>query len=175
MFSVPECDTLVLWSQRLAHRVAPDEIDIAADLVIAYAAGGAERRALFLRPRTDPGSFGTGLALFLPLVCQALDAAYTTLRAVLSDPSVANIVAISGLVFSYRQARNEHRQTDSQRPAGPAADAIDATTDQVRAEFERAGLPTQEAERKATEVLGELLHDPVSATEFLDRLHGDRP
>jgi hypothetical protein len=28
-----------LWSQRLARRVASDEIDIAVDLVAAYAAG----------------------------------------------------------------------------------------------------------------------------------------
>ena len=175
MFQPSQPDLLTLWSTRLAQRVAPEEIDIAADLAVAYAAGGAERRTLFLQPRTDPGSFGTGLGLFLPHLWQALDTAYTVLRAVLGDPSVANIVAIAGLVLSYRQSRKGNRQASTVRPTGSAADSIDVAIDQVRSGLERAGLSPEEAEQKAIDTIEELLRDPASAASFLDQLRRNRP
>ena len=41
---------LATWSERIAARVAPDEIDLAPDVLMAYVAGGAARRQLFTGP-----------------------------------------------------------------------------------------------------------------------------
>lgn len=170
MFQESHSDPPAPWPQRFAHRVAPDEIDIADDLAAAYAAGGAKRQQLFLRPRTDPGSFGIGVGLLLPYLWQALDTAYPLLRAVLSDPVLANVLSIAGLVLSCRRHPGEAHPTEAVRPAGAAADSLDAAIDHLRDRLAAAGLPVADAEQKAIDVVEVMLADPESATSFLGHL-----
>jgi hypothetical protein len=120
--------------------VVPDELDIAADVEQAYAAGGRTRRDLFRSGVVDPGSFGVGIAgvgmvLLLPYVLHALDAAHLAVRGFLHDRS---------------------RQT--------TAHSL------VAHELRTSGRPVEETELIAAEVLDELNRDPATAVAFLDFL-----
>jgi hypothetical protein len=137
-----ERDVLANWAQRLAARVAPDEIDFAPDVLAAYLAGGAARRQLFAGPRADPGAFGVGLPLVLPHVIDALAHCYLLVKAFLGDPAVNSAIATANLVVALRQLRKAESSTVS----------------------------APEAEAMAGEVLSLLATDPSSATRFLDIL-----
>lgn len=165
MNQLSQSDSLTVWAHRLAHRVAPDESDIAADLAFAYAAGGVQRQELFVPVRTDPGPAGDGVGRFLPHLWHALDDAYPVLRAVLSDPVVGNVAAIAELVLAQRRTRE-----DVARPTTPAARWTNSAVDQLRDGLEPTGLSHAEAEQAAIDIVEEMLADPASAADFLDRL-----
>lgn len=165
MVQTSQADSFSVWPERLAQLVAPDEADIASELAAVYAAGGAKRQELFLRPRTDPGSAVTEGGPFLPYLWQALDETYPVLRAVLSDAVVASVVAISGRVLSNRRTGQGLAQA-----ATPAARWTDAAVNRLRDGLAPAGLSRADAEKKAVDVVEEMLTDPASAADFLDRL-----
>jgi hypothetical protein len=118
--SVPSSptDPLASWAERLAARVAPDEIDVALDVVAAYVEGGAARRGLFAGPRADPGAFGAGLPLVLPYVIDALAHCSSVVRAFLGEPAVSTAVATASLVVAIRQLRQGRK---SEPPVNEAA------------------------------------------------------
>lgn len=165
MFETSEADPLVLWARRLARKVAPGETDIAVDLALDYAAGDSQGDRPIPPPRADPASSAAASSPFLPCLWQALDAAYPVLRALLSDPVVGNVVAIAGPVLAQRRTGRRGTLTVS-----PAARWTSAAIDRVRDGLASAGLPSAEAEQLADDVVEELLTDPVSAADFLDRL-----
>lgn len=128
------------WSERIAFRVVPDEVEVASDVELAYAAGGRARRDLFRTGVVDPGSFGVGIAgvgmvLLLPYVLHALDSAHLAVRRFLRD-----------------------------RDAHPVAHSL------VAHELRNSGRPAEEAGRLAGEVLEVLTRDPEGADAFLDFL-----
>ena len=61
------------WSMKLAEEIAPDEVDLAPDMVDAYISGGREREDLFRQEGTVQGAFGAGVDLALvPLVLDSI-------------------------------------------------------------------------------------------------------
>jgi hypothetical protein len=165
MVQTSQSDPFTVWPERLAHLVAPDETDIATDLAVAYAAGGTQRQELFLRPDTDPGSSGAEPGPFLPYLWRALDEAYPVLRAVLSDTVVENVVAIAGRALSNRRTGQGGAQATT-----PAARWTDAAVSLLRDGLTFTGLPSADTEGKAVDIVEEMLTDPASAADFLDRL-----
>ncbi|MDN5749929.1 MAG: hypothetical protein L0H64_15665 [Pseudonocardia sp.] len=167
-----ETSPLATWSERLARRVAPDEIDLAPDLAVAYATGGADRRALFDGPRADPGAFGAGAAMFLPVVFDALAASYTVVKGFLGDPAVGSLLATASLVAAVRSRR---AGTGAPRTNPPGEDAevarrADAAVEEVRSQLEAKGAPSDLAADAAVSAVGVLAEDPAGAMLFLDDL-----
>lgn len=156
MIRTSPANAFSLWPGRLAQRVAPDEADVAEELALAYAAGGDRRKQLF--PGDTTGAF-------LPHLWRALDTAYPMLRALLSDSVVANVVPAARGVFSRRRSDKGRA-----RLTGPASRWINTTIDMVRDALLPAGLPSAEAERIALDIVEEMMGDPASAADFLDRL-----
>jgi len=180
---IVETDVLATWSERIAARVAPDEIDLAPDVLTAYVAGGAVRRQLFTGPRADPGAFGAGLPLVLPYVVDALVHCYTVVKGFLGDPAVNSLIATASLGVALRQSRKTGSARDESATATPdapgqaadvqaaesevvgrAADAVAALT----ARLEEAPVTVGRAEAVAGEVLTTLATDPSGAVCFLD-------
>ncbi|GAB3979964.1 hypothetical protein GCM10029978_076760 [Actinoallomurus acanthiterrae] len=94
------------WSERIARRVTPDEVDFAADVGEAYSAGGDSRAALFDRPGAEPGGFGLVSAIGeLPVVLAALADTGRVLRHALATQELGNAVAVASLWVSLRGAR----------------------------------------------------------------------
>lgn len=154
-------DPLALWARRLARRVAPEEVDVAADLAVEYASSEDTGDGPVPSPRADP----TPSAPLLPVLWQALDNAYLVLRALLSGPVVGNVSAIAKPVLARRRAGRGGMLT-----ASPAARWTGVAIDRLRDGLAAAGLSPAEAERIADDVVEELLTDPESAADFLDRL-----
>jgi hypothetical protein len=87
-------DVVQRWSERIAQRVAPEEADFAADVGVAYAAGGQARKDLLPRPGVQPGAFGPGAyAADLPLILRGLADAANMLLAFLRSPYLSNTLA----------------------------------------------------------------------------------
>lgn len=190
---VPECDVLARWAERLAARVAPDEIDFAADVLAAYLGGGVARRQLFAGPRADPGAFGASLPLVLPHVVDALAHCCLIVKGFLGDPAVNSAIATANLAVALQQLRKAESREGSatgsgaRQPAGdgqiadsPGPDVsavelevVDRAADSVTvltARLRGASVTAARAEAVAGEVLTTLATDPSSATRFLDIL-----
>jgi len=177
-----EQDPVVDWSERIARRVAPDEIDSAGEMAAAYARGGRERRDLFRSSATGPGAFGaTALAVVWPYVLRALHLMASELIAVLRDPALANATAVAALGLAWRE-RGSRAGDEVARAARPAApDAVSPETKRAVERLEHAltgmeriladdGIEPHEI--RVEELLAQLLTDPAAAAEFLQRLGG---
>jgi hypothetical protein len=159
-------DVVAGWAVRIATRVVPDELDFAAEVGQAYAAGGKARSDLFPRPGAEPGGFGvTAMTEELPVILQALADAAGTLRDLLATKELGNVVALVGLVVALRRGKSDVKS--------PEAAALDTAQHDLRAGLENSGLPGPRAEEVAYDLLEELLSDPDGAREFLRRLRGE--
>lgn len=106
-------DAVAEWAMRIAERVAPDEVDFAAEVGRAYASGGKARAALFPRPGAEPGGFGPATMIGdLPVVLRALADSAESLRHLLATRELGNIVAIVTLAVAARQGRSGARKPD---------------------------------------------------------------
>ena len=170
-------DVLDVWSERLAARVAPDEIDIAPDVFRAYAAGGSRRRALFAPPRADPGAFGAGLAVVLPVIAAALESCATAICDFLAQDAVNTTVATAGLLVALRQLRQgrsagaetAHRSEPPAVEEAPpeVVEGAAASLGALAARLQESVATADRAEAMAAEVLAELARDPAGAAQFL--------
>lgn len=189
-----EQDLVVDWSERIARRVAPDEIDSAGEMAAAYARGGRARRDLFRSSATGPGAFGaTALAIVWPYVLRALHLMASELIAVLRDPALANATAVTALGLAWRErgsrAGDETARAarpaapDTVAPASPASPASLASPAANRAverlEHALTGMERiladdgiEPHEIRVEDLLAQLLTDPAAAAEFLQRLGG---
>ncbi|MGI5200649.1 hypothetical protein ACQEU6_03470 [Spirillospora sp. CA-108201] len=101
-------DAVAEWAMRIAERVAPDEVDFAAEVGRAYASGGKARAALFPRPGAEPGGFGPATMIGdLPVVLRALADSAESLRHLLATRELGNIVAIVTLAVAARRGRDD--------------------------------------------------------------------
>jgi hypothetical protein len=173
-------DVVQRWSVRIAQRVAPAEVDFAAEVGTAYAAGGQARKHLQPRPSVQPGAFGPGtLAADLPLILRALADAGNALRALLGSSYLANALAAGSLVVTLRAARGGGGE-GAGKPAAPAETgppppvserhAVALAFDSLHSRLMEAGIPPGPAGQLACELLEELLTDPADAALFVEAL-----
>lgn len=177
------------WAERIARRFTPAEADFAAEVGMAYAAGGSRRKDLFPGYDAQPGAFGPGsLASDLPMILNALAQAGTVLRSLLGSAYVANALTAAGLVVALRQGR-EHRTSGEpgEQAGSPPADgssppltvpsppasereAVEQSFAALRGRLTAAGFDQARADELAYGLLEELLSDAASASLFIDAL-----
>lgn len=163
-------DVVQRWSERIAQRVAPEEADFAAEVGVAYAAGGQARKELLPRPGTQPGAFGPGAnAADLPLILQGLADAASALLAFLRSPYLANALAAAGLLMAFRADRH-HEQGTAQATPLSERQALEAAFGSLRDRLVSAGFTRARADHLAGELLEELLTDTAEAAQFVDAL-----
>jgi hypothetical protein len=178
-------DIVERWSERIAQRVAPAEIDFAADVGVAYAAGGRARKDLLPRPGMQPGAFGPGIyVLELPLILRALADAGNALLSLLGGPYLSNVLAAGGLFAALRAGHGDrHAPVPEQSaartatgpeppPALPAGErqAAELAFKSLRGRLTAAGFTEKRAGQLAYELLEELLTDAAEAAVFVDAL-----
>lgn len=179
----PLVDVVQHWSERIAQRVAPEEVDFAAEVGVAYAAGGQTRKDLLPRPSTQPGAFGPGAdAAYLPLILQGLADAASALLAFLRSPYLSNALAAASLLVAFRADHHHERATQANRPDYPAAEsapqprplserqALEAAFESLRDRLASAGFNKARADHLAYELLEELLTDTAEAAQFVNAL-----
>ncbi|MGH3854756.1 MAG: hypothetical protein ACRDR6_14930 [Pseudonocardiaceae bacterium] len=184
--STSDSEVLGVWAERLAAQLAPDEIDLAPDVLSAYLRGGAARRQLFAGPRADPGAFGAGLPLVLPYALDALADCYIVVKEFLGDPAVNSVILTANLVVALRQLRNTGSVRDGSATDIRAARQADEPTAEpeivepeivnravtsvtaLTARLERAPVPAAQLDTVAGEALTALVADPRGAIRFLD-------
>lgn len=180
-------DVVERWSERIAQRFAPEEIDFAAEVGKAYATGGQARKDLLPRHNVQPGAFGAGaFATELPWVLQALDQASKALIAVLRSQYLGNALAAGSLLVALRRDRGHGQVPDNPgsdafqvsaelpgpEPALPGNErqavgyAFDCLSDRLKS----AGFAEPRAGQLAHGLLEELLADAAGAAAFLDAL-----
>ena len=177
-------DIVESWSRRIAQRVTPSEVDFAAEVGLAYAAGGQARQNLLPRPGAQPGAFGPdNFAVELPLIFRAMADAGNTLLWLLRSPYLGNGLAAGGVLVALRAGRDGDRPAEPEQsaaqpalrpdpPAPPAGEkqAIELAFASLRDRLVAAGFPRQRADLLAYELLEELLTDAAQAALFLDAL-----
>jgi hypothetical protein len=178
-------DVVQRWSERIAQRVAPAEIDFAAEVGAAYAAGGQARKDLLPRPGVQPGAFGPGIyAVELPLILRALADAGSALLPLLGSTYLGNIVAIGSLLAALCAGQGHKQTSETERPAaqtetGPKPppalpvserQAVELAFKSLRDRLVAAGFTQKRADRLAYELLEELLTDAAEAALFVEAL-----
>lgn len=179
----PLVDVVQRWSVRIAQRVAPKEVDFAAEVGAAYAAGGQARKDLLPRPGVQPGAFGPGaVAADLPMILRGLADAANMLVAFLGSSYFSNAVAAGSLLLAFRAEHHHERAPQSQsepqsesQPAPPAPpesekQALESAFESLRGRLTAAGFEEARAGQLAYELLGELLTDTAEAAQFVDAL-----
>ncbi len=113
----------------VATEVAPDEVDLAADVLDAYMAGGRQRADLFRAPgRSTVAAFGGEVVLAMPSVLAALAAAATVVVPVLAnllEPSADAIDCTNKVLEMRRQRRMDREETEEVVREGAPAEAAD--------------------------------------------------
>lgn len=177
-------DVIEQWSQRMAQRVVPAEVDFAAEVGLAYAAGGQARENLLPRPGAQPGAFGPdNFAVELPMILRALADAGNALLWLLRSPYLSNGLAAGAIVVALRAGRDDDQPSEPVRPeaqplssSGPSPlpasekQAVEQAFTSLRDRLTAAGFPRQRADLLAYELLEELLADAGQAALFLDAL-----
>lgn len=180
-------DVAGVWAERIAGRFTPAEASFAAEVGMAYAAGGSRRAELLPSHSVQPGAFGPGGWAELPMILQALASIGPALRAFLGSPQVANALAAASLLTALRQRRPaESPQGPSQpaqiqplaepvdtapAPAGNERQAVRQAFLALRERLKAAGFDQVRADELAYGLLEELLSDTASAATFLDSLN----
>lgn len=178
-------DVVQRWSERIAQRVAPDEADFAAEVGVAYAAGGQARKDLLPRPGTQPGAFGPGaFAADLPLIFRGLADSAHMLVAFLGSPYLSNSLAAGSLLVAFRAEHHDKQATQAGPPASRTAAhpeprpmppeserrALESAFESLRDRLESAGFDQARAGQLSYELLEELLTDTADAAQFVDAL-----
>jgi len=179
-------DVAGVWAERIARRFTPAEASFAAEVGMAYAAGGSRRAELLPDHSVQPGAFGPGGWAELPMILQALAGIGGVLKAFLGSPQVANALAAASLLTALRQGRPPESPQDPRQPAEvrSSAEPVDGAPAQAgneRQAVEQAFLALRErlkatgfdhvrADELAYGLLEELLSDTASAAVFLDSL-----
>lgn len=171
-------DVVARWSIRIAKRVAPEEVRLAADVGVAYAEGGKARKGLLARPGVQPGAFGPGsYAVDLHLILRALADAHDVVLPLLRGPYVSNLLAALSLYVALRagHGRGQHAEPDQPPAQAPELSvserqALDHALASLRARLLAAGLVEKRANQVAVELLEELLKDAAEAAQFVDAL-----
>ena len=179
-------DVVQRWSERIAQRVVPEEADFAAEVGVAYAAGGQARKDLLPRPGTQPGAFGPGaFAADLPLILRGLADSAHMLIAFLGSPYLGNALAGGSLLVAFRAehgrpaartaAEAEPQRAQPAQPAQPAPPASERTAlesafESLRDRLTSAGFEPARSGQLAYELLEELLTDTAEAAQFVDAL-----
>jgi len=175
-------DVVQRWSVRIAQRAAPEEVDFAAEVGVAYAAGGQARKDLLPRPSVQPGAFGPGAyAADLPLILRGLADAASMLVAFLRSPYLSNALAATSLLVAFRSEHRHGQATEAGRPAartagGPESpqappanerQALELAFVSLRDRLASAGFDQARATQLAYELLDELLTDTAEAAQFV--------
>jgi hypothetical protein len=171
-------DVVARWSKRIAERVAPEEVRLAADVGVAYAKGGKARKGLLARPGVQPGAFGPGsYAVDLHLILRALADARDVVLPLLSGPALSNLLAAASLLVALRAGHGcgQHAEPDrppaqAPEPARSDKDAVDLAFASLRGRLITAGLTEKRADEVTFKLLEELLKDPAEAAQFVDAL-----
>lgn len=178
-------DVVQRWSERIARRAAPEEVDFAAEVGVAYAAGGQARKDLLPRASVQPGAFGPGAyAADLPLILRGLADAASMLVAFLRSPYLSNALAAGSLLVAFRSGHRHGQAAEAGRaasrpaagaeppPAPPANErqALESAFASLRDRLAAAGFDQARATELAYELLDELLMDTAGAAEFVAAL-----
>jgi hypothetical protein len=176
-------DVVERWSERIAQRVVPEEADFAAEVGVAYAAGGQARRDLLPRPGVQPGAFGPGAyAADLPVILRGLADAASMLLAVLRSPYLSNALAAGSLLVAFRADHHQEQAAAAGRPASrtaaesepapPASErqALELAFGSLRDRLASAGFDQVRAGQLSYELLEELLTDTAEAAQFVEAL-----
>jgi hypothetical protein len=166
------------WTERIARRLTPGEVSFAAEIGLAYAAGGRRRRDLLPRYDVEPGAFGPGGAAELPLLLQSLEQAYHVLRDLLSSSFLGNALAAGSLLVAVRDSRQPGHHAETARSSAAEADpvpasekqAIERAFDTLSGRLRAAGFSPERSTELTYGLLAELLSDTAGAAAYLDAL-----
>ena len=178
----PFVDVVERWSERIARRVVPEEADFAAEVGVAYAAGGQARRDLLPRPGVQPGAFGPGAyAADLPVILRGLADAANVLLSVLRSPYLSNALAAGSLLVAFRADHHHEQAAEVGQPASRTAaesepppvserQTLELAFESLRDRLASAGFDQARAGQLGYELLEELLTDTAEAALFVEAL-----
>ena len=166
-------DILHEWSLKLAQCAAPDEVDLAASIARAFAAGGAQRDELFRRSGALPGGFGAAETVaMLPTVFRALSNSAPAVLAVLASGAavLGGYAQAAKTVVEVRDAMKDKAKGDQpgENPYLPFKKAAQTLSREMQA----AGVAADQSELITYRVLMALCEDPEGAGKFVGALHG---
>ena len=161
---MPQSDDAHALAVRIAHRIAPDEVDIAPAVLDAALRGGREWEKL-LRPRR--GSLVGGIGA--ESAAGVLHIAFDWLRQhgpTLLDCASAGVTILLGV--------REVAGSTKKRPADTQAlvERLEAATAALRDRLAAQGEPPERAAAMTQELLGELDAAPAATRDVVERLGG---
>jgi hypothetical protein len=164
-------DNIDAWATRLAEVAVPDEVDLAADLAVAYVAGGKDRAELFRVSAAVPGGFDAGAVLVVfPFILSAITASGTVIMKLLSS-GVANVPGAIKDALDLWDRYEQHRNGPTVTvPPGTeqAYRALGRVCEIFEAELAGAGIEPERREQITYRTVRQLLDDQEGTHEFLN-------
>lgn len=165
-------DILTNLSIKIAEATVPDEIDLAPLMTEAFIRGGEEKEALFGKQEsTELGAFGLveGILLF-PWILKGIT---------IASPFILNILAIDGDYISTINNllsicdKLKMKEKVNQLPEKYSI-PLTKFFETFSLELKASGLPEEQCEKIASNVVTTLLKDPSISVVFVEKVAGSK-
>jgi hypothetical protein len=170
------------WSIRLAHEVAPDEIELAPLIAQAFIEGGEARRELFAKSGNMLGGFSAGdVATIMPFALRAVSFAGLGIASLLTSPLLVEFLACIKGALTIQETRLRVKNRENQPQAGsplgepliPPRDIykpLREITEVIGRELRGSGIGDDHSDLLTFRILKALMEDPKGASEFVQQL-----
>ncbi len=106
------------WAIKIAAGIAPNEIDLAPEMTVAYLAGGESREQLFTQTTGGGlGGFGSGeIQAIFPVILNCITASGSAIMSVLCAPQVGTILAVIKSVLEIKDLVERQKKVSKELP-----------------------------------------------------------
>jgi hypothetical protein len=157
------------WAICLAREVAPDEIDLAPDLVNAYLAGGKERQHLFAKAKEASGSSFGAVDMFtlLPAAMQIITVVWAQAQPILGNSDWARDgITLVKDVLTIGDLAGKRKKVE-ELPAYPPYPAIKELISTIEKQVQTVPLKKDQRDLLTYRLLKAILENSVGTETFV--------
>jgi hypothetical protein len=159
------------WAIALAREVAPDEIDLAPDIVNAYIAGGKERQLLFSRAQETAGSsFGAvDMITLLPAALEIVSVVWTQAQVILGNSGWAKDgITVVKDVLTIGDLTGKRKKVE-ELPAYPPYPLLRELISTIEKQVQTVPLKHDQRDLLTYRILKAILENPTGTEAFVTR------
>lgn len=156
------------WAIKIASEVAPNEVDLAPDMTLAFLESEEARAELYTPIHGGAlGGFGAGdIQILFPVILNCIAAASTTIVAILCAPQTATILTVIKDTLEIKEKFKRDEKVSAELPAQDYQ-SLRQTLDIFAAGLKAVGYPQDQCDILTYRFMRVLLEKPESAHEFI--------
>ncbi len=156
------------WSIKIATEIAPNEVDLAPEMTMAYLSGGEAREQLYTQSKSGGlGGFGSGeVQAIFPVLLNCITTASGTIMTILCSPQVESILTVIKSALEIKNLSERKKKVSEELPE-QAYLSLKQTLDAFSAGLKSAGYSQDQCDILTYRFMATLLENPASAQEFI--------